>query len=96
MPAVFCGTKKPVAKLIPLADEHPNCPTWARTGECDRNRDFMRIHCQKSCKEVADTGGKDTDYDPNCPGWAKHGHCKKAAGYMLVNCKKSCKAVGAM
>uniref|UniRef100_A0A914VXF2 ShKT domain-containing protein n=1 Tax=Plectus sambesii TaxID=2011161 RepID=A0A914VXF2_9BILA len=30
-------------------DEHAQCCKWAATNECDRNPEYMRIHCQRSC-----------------------------------------------
>ena len=30
-------------------DNHENCPFWAATGECEKNPNYMRSHCKKSC-----------------------------------------------
>jgi prolyl 4-hydroxylase len=31
------------------ADQHDACAAWARSGECDANGKYMRVHCPKSC-----------------------------------------------
>lgn len=30
-------------------DDAEGCPDWARKGECERNPEFMRASCRKSC-----------------------------------------------
>ena len=32
------------------ADEDPSCGTWASSGECENNPDFMKVSCKMSCK----------------------------------------------
>ncbi|KAJ1625879.1 cyclophilin-like domain-containing protein [Pavlovales sp. CCMP2436] len=34
-------------------DENANCSEWAAGGECDKNRDFMRSTCAKSCNSCS-------------------------------------------
>ena len=61
-----------------------NCPYWAKTGQCDKNPDWMLVNCKKSCSS------KIKDSNPSCPAWAKLGECTKNPSWMLPNCKLSC------
>ena len=58
-----------------------NCPYWAKTGQCDKNPDWMLVNCKKSCSS------KIKDSNPSCPTWAKLGECTKNPSWMLPNCK---------
>ena len=61
-----------------------SCPYWAKTGQCDKNPDWMLVNCKKSCSS------KIKDSNPSCPAWAKLGECTKNPSWMLPNCKLSC------
>ena len=42
--------------LIPVCqDEHDRCWEWANMGECEKNEDYMKKQCKKSCKVCVDT-----------------------------------------
>uniref|UniRef100_A0A7S2EJ16 Fe2OG dioxygenase domain-containing protein n=1 Tax=Ditylum brightwellii TaxID=49249 RepID=A0A7S2EJ16_9STRA len=36
-------------ELEHLTDNHPDCQSWSRRGECEANPGYMLINCQKSC-----------------------------------------------
>ena len=38
-----------VAGISECADTHEQCASWARSGECEKNRRFMLSGCSKSC-----------------------------------------------
>ena len=64
---------------------HENqCPYWAKTGQCDKNPDWMLVNCKKSCRS------KIKDSNSSSPTWAKLGECTKNPSWMLPNCKLSC------
>ena len=64
---------------------HENhCSYWAKTGQCDKNPDWMLVNCKKSCSS------KIKDSNPSCPAWAKLRECTKNPSWMLPNCKLSC------
>lgn len=35
-----------------LTDDHSDCQHWAKDGECEKNPNYMKQHCIKSCYEV--------------------------------------------
>ncbi|VEU37008.1 unnamed protein product [Pseudo-nitzschia multistriata] len=35
--------------IIPCVDVNPKCEYWASMGECNKNPQFMKIDCRKSC-----------------------------------------------
>ena len=47
-----------------------NSPYWAKTGQCDKNPDWMLVNCKKSCSS------KIKDSNPSCPARAKLWECK--------------------
>ena len=57
---------------------------WPKTGQCDKNPDWMLDNCKKSCSS------KIKDSNPSCPAWGKRGECTKNPSWMLPNCKLSC------
>merc|ERR1719259_1081614 len=80
-------------------DEHPNCPSWASSGECSRNPGWMNGNCPESCGvcdallgeiENKPPKGRCNDYNDKCAEWASWGECTKNPGYMLAACTKSC------
>lgn len=68
-------------------DTHKYCATWASTGECQENPNWMLKNCPVSCKECEN---KCADHDIYCNDWKKSGECKKNAAYMDVYCARSC------
>merc|ERR1739844_8739 len=35
---------------VPCVDNSKHCPVWSKTGECEKNPDYMLVNCRKSCK----------------------------------------------
>ena len=80
------------------SDGNKYCGYWAKTGECQKNPDYMRLECRKACGlcELSDhvqssTTCRDTNHF--CSSWAKQGECKINPGYMNVNCCDSCRGM---
>lgn len=50
------STKNKLRKLYIDCVDNPehSCELWGKSGECDKNPHFMRVHCRKSCGECAD------------------------------------------
>jgi hypothetical protein len=71
-----------------VEDNNPNCPNWAKVGECKNNPNYMLRNCSKSC--LSNPNDVVEDNNPNCPNWANVGECKNNPNYMLRNCSKSC------
>merc|ERR1719435_484055 len=67
-------------------DQHEYCASWAKSGECEINPDYMLVKCSKSCKTCVCE-----DQHEYCASWAKSGECKINPDYMLVKCSKSCR-----
>mmetsp|Transcript_13287 Transcript_13287/g.43149 ORF Transcript_13287/g.43149 Transcript_13287/m.43149 type:complete len:487 (+) Transcript_13287:32-1492(+) len=78
-------------------DEDSNCETWAKSGECFKNEQYMQKRCRASC-HVCD-GGKPKprkaeaceDVNRMCATWAAIGECQSNPGYMLTQCPVTCK-----
>jgi len=78
-------------------DKHNNCKSWAESGQCDSNRDYMEQECRKSCA-LCQPGPtypptpvpSCRDQNDSCAYWAGIGECEANPGYMLDNCEKSC------
>ena len=60
-------------------DDHEKCETWAISGECVSNPDYMNLKCEKSCGQC-----DCKDDNVKCPNWAKEGECTKNPMYMKV------------
>ena len=60
-------------------DKDPQCLSWARGGECAKNRD-MRTLCPESCGICTDLC---LDKQDDCPQWAAQGECNKNPAYTL-------------
>ena len=63
-------------------DKNDNCSSWASTGECAKNPNYMLPNCPVSCQPQ--------DKNDNCSSWASTGECAKNPNYMLPNCPVSC------
>merc|ERR1712002_97614 len=73
-------------------DLNKYCGPWAKRGECQKNPDWMKKNCCKSCKEAGGGGGGDCiDKNQFCSSWAQRGECEKNPVWMKANCCKSCK-----
>ena len=44
-----CLSMPSSSKRIPCIDTNEQCPDWASSGECQKNPQYMLIHCRKSC-----------------------------------------------
>eukprot|EP00929_Paragymnodinium_shiwhaense_P030604 TRINITY_DN1730_c0_g5_i1.p1 TRINITY_DN1730_c0_g5~~TRINITY_DN1730_c0_g5_i1.p1 ORF type:complete len:831 (+),score=202.38 TRINITY_DN1730_c0_g5_i1:99-2591(+) len=76
-------------------DNNGGCPSWAAAGECQRNAEWMRSNCRKSCHVCSSGGGSSSsggcsDSNGGCPSWAAAGECQRNAAWMKAHCKKSC------
>lgn len=79
-------------------DLHEHCQSWASSGECQANADYMLVSCAKSCEQCTDDngggGGGGSNCDdghPNCGTWAASGECSANPIWMQENCRVSCK-----
>lgn len=76
-------------------NENPCCSTWAKEGECSKNKNYMNIWCQASCRlcKPKSYALEDDckDRHSNCAEWSTEGECKKNALWMAENCRKSCR-----
>ena len=48
-PAPAGAKGAPAAHGAGCDDGDPGCAVWAASGECERNRDFMKATCRRSC-----------------------------------------------
>ena len=80
-------------------DESKNCPYWAKTNECKRNKSYMVKYCCLSCgfnnlTDITDTKKnkyKCSDKSSYCSTWAKQGFCnEKYKPFMQKKCCISC------
>jgi alanyl-tRNA synthetase len=63
------------------------CESWAKSGECVRNPQYMYSSCADACKAQTYV-----DTDPLCHSWAGSGECDSNAEFMLHTCNASCLA----
>ena len=66
-------------------DDNPLCGSWAQSGECIRNPQYMWAVCSLACGSLSYS-----DNDPSCAGWAESGECEKNSEFMLAMCNASC------
>ena len=66
-------------------DDNPLCGSWAQSGECIRNPQYMWAVCSLACGSLSYS-----DNDPSCAGWAEAGECEKNSEFMLAMCNASC------
>jgi len=77
-------------------DRHLKCQFWSKTGECDKNKDWMSKNCAGSCSKSCDQivvkvkKCHDEDGDAKCKQWKDDGQCDKNTNYMLWKCTKTC------
>ncbi|KAK0066538.1 zinc metalloproteinase nas-13 [Biomphalaria pfeifferi] len=71
-----------------------DCKLWAANGDCERNKQWMEKHCNKSCG-CGGTGKpecSDAYSDKECSEWAAGGKC--SSEWMGKFCKKTCGICG--
>jgi len=68
------------------ADDHPDCPAWAKMGECCKNYVYMLRHCADSCDLC-----KPGDNHPQCFYLKIRGHCSR--GNVMDRCPGSCSPI---
>lgn len=69
---------------------HNMCESWASSGECEHNPDYMIRNCRKACKKCDDGTCKNLFDDSNCDTWARSGECLTNTKWMPKHCAKSC------
>ena len=76
-----------------------HCPEWASwaVSECDRNPNFMRVACRKSCNACLPPAARGCeDVWPQCKDWAEHGLCVTTKRNIKLfrdrDCAKTCDA----
>ncbi|CAH1265180.1 HGF [Branchiostoma lanceolatum] len=58
----------PTTTASSCTDTNPHCASWASTGECDANPDYMLVQCAQSC---GNCGGSDPNIPVGCSsGWS--------------------------
>ena len=84
------------ASTSSCSDDQQECRGWAEAGECEKNPDFMRVSCKRSCgmcegflKAPVRRGCQD-EPDYGCAERAAQGECDSNKGEMLIRCIKSC------
>lgn len=71
------------------ADLHESCRTWAESGECESNPQYMQENCASSC---AGASGYKSQMRRECEGYAKQGECSRNPAFMLGTCRAQCDA----
>ena len=66
--------KKP-AKDDGPPDNSPHCSTWAASGECGNNPDFMLKECAASCRNGGKGASTSVDMNQDCAPWVSDGEC---------------------
>ena len=79
--------------LFPLSkqaceDRQSDCRFWAFEGECQRNWEWMSVHCPLSCGICI--GGHCADTDASCAVWANNSECSNNSRFMIDRCPASC------
>jgi len=62
--AVVDWPSPPAAKPRKCADERPECPKWAKQGQCDTSPRFMTELCRLSCKRCLSEGSGSAAREP--------------------------------
>lgn len=80
-----------VAVLLHLGavDKHSDCLTWAQSGECKKNTQFMQDTCPAACEN---TDKYHAQVIRECEGYARMGECSRNPAFMLSTCRKQCDA----
>ena len=83
-------------------DQNAYCQSWAATGECARNPNYMDHFCVKACglcthpppppPSPPPPQAGCADKQANCASWAAAGYCSQDANFMLLQCPVSCSA----
>uniref|UniRef100_A0A7S2JRQ6 ShKT domain-containing protein n=1 Tax=Haptolina brevifila TaxID=156173 RepID=A0A7S2JRQ6_9EUKA len=77
-------------------DSNPECPSWKKAGECERNPRFMLTSCRLSCGscEKKDNSSVETckneSPDHDCEYWSTMGECTGNEDFMRTACAKAC------
>jgi hypothetical protein len=71
-------------------DKNVNCSSWASTGECAKNPNYMLPNCPVSCRPKDESIVHVADQNYSCDVWASSGACADSSDYMLRNCPVSC------
>jgi len=69
-------------------DQHKSCKSWAYSGECVNNPEYMLEYCPAACQQCV---GKCENNHKKCKKWARKGRCTKNQKYMDIFCRKACK-----
>ena len=72
--ATKAKAKKPAADEGP-PDNSPHCSTWAASGECGNNPDFMLKECAASCRNGGKGASTSVDMNQDCAPWVSDGEC---------------------
>ncbi|CAD5228755.1 unnamed protein product [Bursaphelenchus xylophilus] len=95
-------TTSPPSKITPRHTEQSEtcynsqecCNMWAKEGQCEANKNYMREYCPASCGICTPVSYKLSDECPNrhikCREWSAQGQCTKNTMYMNENCRKAC------
>ena len=80
-------------------DSNRACVSWATSGECERNAEYMAEQCPKACKMCTDgddaqdeaSGCRDLASERDCQYWSTMGECEVNRGFMEEKCPRSCR-----
>ena len=78
-------------------DDSSDCPTWAKSGQCDVNPKYMHASCRLSCGVCKPEDNPDdippcrnSSPDKDCEYWSTMGECDANAAFMKTACARSC------
>ena len=80
----------PTGSAAPV-DKHEMCASWAESGECAGNPQFMNENCKAACSK-ASGGTMTSQIRQECAGYAQQGECSRNPAFMLTTCRAECDA----
>ena len=75
------------AAMAAPSDGHEMCESWAESGECTSNPEYMQRECAAACKNA---GKYKSQMQKECEGYAAAGECGRNPAFMLSTCRKEC------
>ncbi|CAH3015497.1 unnamed protein product, partial [Porites evermanni] len=90
-PTVLPGSGNPDPSQCKCEDKYNDCQSWANSGECGLNLNWMSTNCPKSCRTCGEPPSDCADlYPVACESWGQGGECQKNPLWMKEHCKRTC------
>lgn len=90
-PTVLPGSGNPDPSQCKCEDKFNDCQSWANSGECGLNLNWMSTNCPKSCRTCGEPPSDCADlYPVACESWGQGGECQKNPLWMKEHCKRTC------